>query len=195
MGLSMEDVGKAVGVHKSTIQRYETDIFQGIKLPVLKSLAKALDISVEWLNGSAPVEETRNPELDKMDFDIKVKAADYLIMSRRGILEEEDEKLFLQLFLDFMDSLSIISNRSMDVQEELYAGAGTEETDEAEGTRIRRRRRFKDELAAPVSIISEWIYNLPALLAERKSLSDYLEGACRDKEFMKLYAQAQKKKN
>ena len=51
LGASMEEIAQKVGVHKSTIQRYEAGSIQRIKLPVVESIASALSVSPEWLIG------------------------------------------------------------------------------------------------------------------------------------------------
>ena len=48
-GLTQEALGKAVGVNKSTIQRYENGKIKKIKLPVIDSIAKSLYVNPAWL--------------------------------------------------------------------------------------------------------------------------------------------------
>ncbi|MBR3767569.1 MAG: helix-turn-helix domain-containing protein [Clostridia bacterium] len=48
LGWTQEDLGNALSMNKSTIQRYESGSI-GIKQPVLLAIAKALDISPDWL--------------------------------------------------------------------------------------------------------------------------------------------------
>lgn len=48
-GLTQEQLGKEVGMNKSTIQRYETGQVLKIKLPVIESLAKCLNVNPDWL--------------------------------------------------------------------------------------------------------------------------------------------------
>ena len=47
--LTQEQLGKELGMNKSTIQRYETGQISKIKLPVLESIAKALHVNPDWL--------------------------------------------------------------------------------------------------------------------------------------------------
>lgn len=47
--LTQEQLGKELGMNKSTIQRYETGQVSKIKLPVLESIAKALNVNPDWL--------------------------------------------------------------------------------------------------------------------------------------------------
>ena len=47
--LTQEQLGNELGMNKSTIQRYETGQISKIKLPVLESIAKALNVNPDWL--------------------------------------------------------------------------------------------------------------------------------------------------
>ena len=51
--VTLEDIAKKVGVAKSTIQRYETGKISNIKLPVIESIGKALNINPAWIIGKS----------------------------------------------------------------------------------------------------------------------------------------------
>lgn len=51
-GLTLDDIASRVGVAKSTIQRYEKGTIAKIKLPVLQSIANALQVDPNWLIGN-----------------------------------------------------------------------------------------------------------------------------------------------
>lgn len=51
LNMTQEMLGEKLGLHKSTIQRYESGEVSRIKLPVVESIAKALLVSPEWLTG------------------------------------------------------------------------------------------------------------------------------------------------
>ncbi|MBQ7534105.1 MAG: helix-turn-helix domain-containing protein [Stomatobaculum sp.] len=51
-GLTLDDVASRVGVAKSTISRYEKGTITKIKLPVIESIAKALEVDPNWLIGN-----------------------------------------------------------------------------------------------------------------------------------------------
>lgn len=51
-GLTLDDIANAVGVAKSTIQRYEKGHIDKIKLPVLESIANVLEVNPSWLIGN-----------------------------------------------------------------------------------------------------------------------------------------------
>ena len=47
--LTQEEVGKKVGVTKSTIQRYENGLIKELKMPVIQAIANALDVNPDWI--------------------------------------------------------------------------------------------------------------------------------------------------
>ncbi len=47
--MSLQDIADAVGVARSTVQRYEAGKIQNIKLPVVEAFARALKVNPEWL--------------------------------------------------------------------------------------------------------------------------------------------------
>lgn len=54
--LTQEELGLAVGMNKSTVQRYETGQVKKIKLPVLEAIAKYLGVTPDWLAGKSDSE-------------------------------------------------------------------------------------------------------------------------------------------
>lgn len=50
-GLTLADLGKAVGVGASTVRKWETGDIKNFKSNKLKLIAEALDVSVAWLMG------------------------------------------------------------------------------------------------------------------------------------------------
>lgn len=50
---TLDEVAQKIGVAKSTIQRYENGKIQKIKLPVIDSIANALNVNPAWLVGKS----------------------------------------------------------------------------------------------------------------------------------------------
>lgn len=86
-GLTMDDIAQRVGVAKSTIQRYEKGTIKKLKLPVIESIAYALNVNPNWLIGN-----TDNPT--------PISIANSTEKEQPAIFSElsEGEKLVLQLF-------------------------------------------------------------------------------------------------
>lgn len=53
--LTLEDVASKVGVAKTTIMRYEKGTISKIKLPVIESIAHALEVDPNWIIGNTDV--------------------------------------------------------------------------------------------------------------------------------------------
>lgn len=64
---TLDDVALAIGLNKSTIQRYEVGKIQCPKQPVIKAIADYLNVNVYWLLGEAENMEPENiqEELDQ----------------------------------------------------------------------------------------------------------------------------------
>ena len=58
--MSQEELGKQLGLNKSTIQRYESGQVQRIKLPILENMAKILNVNPSWI-----VLKTNDPEIPR----------------------------------------------------------------------------------------------------------------------------------
>lgn len=57
IGISMPELGRRVGVNKSTIQRYETDGVNPNRSMIINGLADALQTTPEWLTGQSGEKE------------------------------------------------------------------------------------------------------------------------------------------
>ncbi len=51
--ITLDDIAREVGVAKSTVQRYENGKIQTIKLPVVESIAYALNVNPAWIIGKS----------------------------------------------------------------------------------------------------------------------------------------------
>ncbi len=61
-GRTLDEVAASVGMNKSTIQRYEAGLIQSPKMPVLRELAKYLNVNLLWLTGESEQMELTGPE-------------------------------------------------------------------------------------------------------------------------------------
>ena len=62
IGISMPELGRRVGVNKSTIQRYETDGVNPSRSMIINGLADALQTTPEWLTGLSEEKEIRDED-------------------------------------------------------------------------------------------------------------------------------------
>jgi len=51
--VTLDQVAARIGVNKSTVQRYENGLIRSPKIPVIQSIANALDVNYLWLTGES----------------------------------------------------------------------------------------------------------------------------------------------
>ena len=59
--LTQKDIAEKVNVAPSTIMRYEQGTISDIKIPVVESIAKALNVNPSWLLGYDVPKEAKSP--------------------------------------------------------------------------------------------------------------------------------------
>lgn len=101
LGMTMEDLGKAIGVQRSAINKYEKGIITDLKRSTIDALSKALNVSVFYLLDDDPedLDEARlealhqNPQLGLL-FDRSRKMSDedvdFMLQMADRILKERD---------------------------------------------------------------------------------------------------------
>lgn len=105
-GLTLEELAKLIGIHKSTVLRYEQGKIERIKLPVIGSIASALNVNPSWLVGMSENKqanksrvlfekdnmEEKNQECELLDLICKLtdQQRDLIIAQIKGILAAND---------------------------------------------------------------------------------------------------------
>ena len=69
-GMTMDALAKSVGVAKSTIQRYEAGKIEKVKLPVIESIANALNVNPSWIIGKSNDRDIQIPSSNQ-SYDLK----------------------------------------------------------------------------------------------------------------------------
>lgn len=64
--VTLDDIAKKVGVAKSTIQRYEAGKITTIKIPVVESIAIALNVNPSWIVGKSDDMELPSKKIPKI---------------------------------------------------------------------------------------------------------------------------------
>lgn len=64
--VTLDDIAKKVGVAKSTIQRYENGKINTIKIPVVESIALALNVNPSWIVGKSEEMELPAQKIPKI---------------------------------------------------------------------------------------------------------------------------------
>lgn len=94
--ITLEEAGKKVGVHKSTVLRWENGETEKIKLPILEALASYYDVNPVWLMGyDVPMEKEGKKE-SSSDF----RFASYGGVDTKDLDEEDIEEI--NRFIEFI---------------------------------------------------------------------------------------------
>ena len=83
---TLEDVAAAVGLNKSTIQRYETCKIANPKMPIVRAMGEYLSVNPQWLAGE-------DEQMDPYDTESELERYLYLLETRpelRALLKSVD---------------------------------------------------------------------------------------------------------
>ena len=83
-GLTLDDIASRVGVAKSTISRYEKGTIAKIKLPVIESIAHALQVDPNWLIGNTDIPSPSPASLSPLTSDESELVTCYRSMNEEG---------------------------------------------------------------------------------------------------------------
>lgn len=98
LGLTLEEVGKIVGVSKSTVKKWETGDIENMKRDKIALLAKALQVSPLYIMGiDAGLEEADNEQYVKLQMDSNFPSAE-LVDNDYYYLNEETRQIAQDAF-------------------------------------------------------------------------------------------------
>lgn len=106
--MSQEELGKQLGLNKSTIQRYESGQVQRIKLPILENLSMILNVNPSWI-----ILKSDNPDYISYN-DILTKEEKILISIYRNF-NDEGQKEALKRIKEMSDLVQY--KKSSDVED------------------------------------------------------------------------------
>lgn len=135
-GLTQEELGKALGMNKSTVQRYETAKIEKIKLPVLEAMAQILNVSPEWLSDKSDIRAPYNNSQDEADdleslmkkYDnispIQLKRFPLLgeIACGKPIFADEDKESFVMADMDIRADFCLRAKGDSMINARIYDG-------------------------------------------------------------------------
>ena len=102
LNMTMDDLGQAVGVQRSAINKYEKGIITDLKRSTIQALARALDVSPVYLLDDDPSDDDqarlealhqdprlgllfdRTRKMSKADVDFMIQMADRILKERDG---------------------------------------------------------------------------------------------------------------
>lgn len=130
LNMTQEELGKKVGVTKATINKYETGVVPNLKRPRIEALAKALNVSPEFLMGwsddpgqDIPFSETGkflmgfSPNNNIVDINPEEENPYRAIITDSQLKEEETELVKIYRGLDLRRRIRLL-NFAMDLETE-----------------------------------------------------------------------------
>ena len=123
LNLTMPELGKRIGVNKSTIQRYEADGVDPKRTMIINGLAEALLTTPEWLTGLSEEKEYDTKTLCQRDIESHI--AKYL--DSVSVVQGEPHQQLLTTFLGKMiDLYSVLCYHFADAMAEVDRVAADE---------------------------------------------------------------------
>ena len=113
--ISMPELGRRVGVNKSTIQRYETDGVNPTRSMVINGLAEALLTTPEWLTGLSEEKEYSVPTLCENELTEHIrKYLDTVTSAVKGDGHQQLIDLYTVLTCHFADAMAEVDRVAED---------------------------------------------------------------------------------
>ena len=107
LGLSMPELGKRIGVNKSTIQRYEADGVDPKRTMIINGLAEALLTTPEWLTGLSDEKEYSIYTVCQLDLEKHIKG--YLEAVTNTVNGEPHQQLLTNFLGQIVDLYTILT--------------------------------------------------------------------------------------
>lgn len=127
--LSMPELGKRIGVNKSTIQRYEADGVDPKRTMIINGLAEALLTTPEWLTGLSDDKEYSIYTVCQMDLEKHIKG--YLEAVTNTVNGEPHQQLLTTFLGQIVDLYTILTRYwavSMEKVDEVAEDEGLKES-------------------------------------------------------------------
>lgn len=133
-GLTQEELGKALGMNKSTVQRYETAKIEKIKLPVIEAMAQILNVNPDWLSDKKDIRTTYTSQeqddlsilMEKYDNirPIKLKRFPLLgeIACGQPIFADEDKESYIMADMDIRADFCLRAKGDSMINARIYDG-------------------------------------------------------------------------
>ena len=117
LGLSMPELGKRIGVNKSTIQRYEAEGVDPKRTMIINGLADALLTIPEWLTGLSDDKEYDSRTLCQKDIEEHIKK--YLDTVSSTVSGEPHQQLLTTFLGKLIDLYSVLCHYFADAMTEV----------------------------------------------------------------------------
>jgi len=158
LNLTMPELGKRIGVNKSTIQRYEADGVDPKRTMIINGLAEALLTTPEWLTGLSEDKEYDSRTLCEKDLEEHIKK--YIDIVSTVVNGEPHQQLLTTFLGKMIDLYSVLCYHFSDAMAEVDRVA------EDEGLSLRRyaiesgaitERVYHKEMEAPIEDMKRFL--------------------------------------
>ena len=148
IGISMPELGRRVGVNKSTIQRYETDGVNPNRSMIINGLADALQTTPEWLTGRSEEKEVKETGNSRTvcEGEILDHLSDFLDAVAKTVQPEVQQRFLTSMLCLLIDLFSITAQHYGRTLDEIERLAG----DEALKRSIQQYTIHVDDIIVPV---------------------------------------------
>ena len=117
LNLTMPELGKRIGVNKSTIQRYEADGVDPKRTMIINGLAEALLTTPEWLTGLSEDKEYDSRKLCEKDLEEHIKK--YIDIVSTVVNGEPHQQLLTTFLGKMIDLYSVLCYHFSDAMAEV----------------------------------------------------------------------------
>ena len=148
IGISMPELGRRVGVNKSTIQRYETDGVNPNRSMIINGLADALQTTPEWLTGRSEEKEVKETGDSRTvcEGEILDHLSDFLDAVAKTVQPEVQQRFLTSMLCLLIDLFSITAQHYGRTLNEIDRLTG----DEALKKSIQQYTIHVDDIIVPV---------------------------------------------
>lgn len=148
IGISMPELGRRVGVNKSTIQRYETDGVNPNRSMIINGLADALQTTSEWLTGLSEEKEVKETGDSRTvcEGEVLDHLNDFLDAVTKTVQPEVQQRFLTSVLCLLIDLFSVTSQHYGRTLNEIDRLAG----DEALKKSIQQYTIRVDDIIVPV---------------------------------------------
>lgn len=148
IGISMPELGRRVGVNKSTIQRYETDGVNPNRSMIINGLADALQTTPEWLTGQSEEKEIREADDGRTvcEGEVLDRLNDFLDVVTKTVQPEVQQRFLASTLCLLIDLFSVTAQHYGRTLDEIDRLAG----DEALKKSIQQYTIGVDDIIVPV---------------------------------------------
>jgi transcriptional regulator with XRE-family HTH domain len=117
LNLTMPELGRRIGVNKSTVQRYEADGIDPKRTMIINGLAEALLTTSEWLIGLSEEKEYDSRTLCSKDMEEHIKK--YLDTVSSAVKGEPHQQLLTTFLGKMIDLYSVLCHHFADAMAEV----------------------------------------------------------------------------